>query len=84
MVLKSTVLLLVLCFQSLFQVIQGDDGIEVGTEITFDGYVMDIFCIQRGVLLDRPDVATLEDPSVHSVHCLIDIDDVSEFSNSMH
>lgn len=34
---------------------------------------MDYFCIQRGTLLDRPSVPTLERPDLHSVHCLIDV-----------
>merc|ERR1712137_1153671 len=37
------------------------------------GYVMDGFCIDRGRLLDRPSVRTLEGPQHHSVHCLVDV-----------
>lgn len=29
---------------------------------------MDYFCIERGTLFDNPDVATLVNPGVHSVH----------------
>lgn len=34
---------------------------------------MDVFCINRGTLLDSPSVATLENPAAHSVHCLVDV-----------
>ena len=34
---------------------------------------MDLFCINRGTLLDNPSVRTLENPELHSVHCLIDV-----------
>ena len=36
------------------------------------GYIMDIFCINRGTLLDNGAVRTLEGPQHHSVHCLVD------------
>jgi hypothetical protein len=35
---------------------------------SYEGYVMDYFCINRGTLFDNPDVITLENPGVHSVH----------------
>jgi hypothetical protein len=35
---------------------------------SFEGYIMDNFCIERGTLLDNPDVITLEGPDQHSVH----------------
>jgi hypothetical protein len=34
---------------------------------------MDQLCIDRGTLLDNPSVKTLENPGVHTIHCLIDI-----------
>lgn len=34
---------------------------------------MDSFCIDRGTLLDKPSVITLEKPERHSVHCLVDV-----------
>eukprot|EP00966_Prymnesium_polylepis_P165981 3836661-Prymnesium_polylepis.1 len=37
------------------------------------GCIMDVFCINRGTLLDNPSVATLENPAAHSVHCLVDV-----------
>ena len=39
-----------------------------------EGFVMDLFCINRGTLLDAPSVVTLQNPEKHSVHCLIDVD----------
>eukprot|EP00339_Tiarina_fusa_P018010 CAMPEP_0117050724 /NCGR_PEP_ID=MMETSP0472-20121206/35021_1 /TAXON_ID=693140 ORGANISM="Tiarina fusus, Strain LIS" /NCGR_SAMPLE_ID=MMETSP0472 /ASSEMBLY_ACC=CAM_ASM_000603 /LENGTH=390 /DNA_ID=CAMNT_0004764613 /DNA_START=101 /DNA_END=1273 /DNA_ORIENTATION=+ len=48
-------------------------ALEVGKKICVEGFVMDFFCINRGTLLDRPSVKTLEQPGVHSVHCLIDV-----------
>ena len=41
-------------------------------EICHTGYVMDLYCINRGTLLDNPSVATLVGPQEHSVHCLVD------------
>jgi hypothetical protein len=35
---------------------------------SFEGYVMDYYCIERGTLLDNPGVNTLEGPEQHSVH----------------
>lgn len=37
------------------------------------GYVMDLYCINRGTLLDNPAVETLKNPEKHSIHCLVDI-----------
>ena len=37
------------------------------------GQIMDIFCINRGTLLDNSRVRTLENPAAHSVHCLVDV-----------
>ena len=39
-----------------------------------EGFVMDLFCINRGTLLDDPSVVTLQKPEKHSVHCLVDVD----------
>lgn len=44
-----------------------------GDEVCTEGYIMDHFCIQRGTLLDNRDAVTLEAPSEHSVHCLVDV-----------
>lgn len=41
------------------------------TDVCFTGYVMDVYCIQRGTLLDTGQVS-LENPDKHSVHCLVD------------
>ena len=38
-----------------------------------EGFVMDLFCINRGTLLDAPGVVTLQNPEKHSVHCLVDV-----------
>ena len=38
-----------------------------------EGFVMDLFCINRGTLLDAPSVVTLQNPERHSVHCLVDV-----------
>lgn len=46
---------------------------EDGEIICFNGYVMDHFCIGRGTLLDAPSRATLSNPDIHSIHCLVDI-----------
>ena len=34
---------------------------------------MDNLCIDLGTLLDNPSVKTLENPGVHSMHCLLDV-----------
>ena len=34
---------------------------------------MDTYCINRGRLLDNPDLGSLTNPDEHSVHCLVDI-----------
>jgi len=46
---------------------------QVGDEICITGYIMDTFCINRGTLLDAPDVVTLQNPELHSYHCLLDV-----------
>ena len=35
---------------------------------SFEGFVMDNFCIERGTLLDEPSTTTLVNPERHSVH----------------
>ena len=48
-------------------------GVTVGPGQTcVTGYIMDVFCIDRGRLLDTGD-ATLTYPERHSVHCLVDV-----------
>lgn len=49
-----------------------DSDIEGLAIVEFNGYVMDTYCIDLGVLLDNPDVATLQGPEKHSIHCLVD------------
>lgn len=34
---------------------------------------MDVYCVERGTLLDMPSIKTLERPEEHSVHCLVDV-----------
>jgi hypothetical protein len=46
---------------------------EPGREVQVSGFVMDNFCIDRGTLLDKPRLRTLEYPEEHTIHCLIDI-----------
>ena len=41
--------------------------------VCVEGFVMDKFCIDRGILLDKPRLKTLENPEKHSVHCLVDV-----------
>jgi hypothetical protein len=48
-------------------------ALEVGEQFCIEGFVMDFFCINRGTLLDRSSVRTLEGPELHSVHCLVDV-----------
>ncbi|VEU34040.1 unnamed protein product [Pseudo-nitzschia multistriata] len=49
-------------------------ALEAGDEICTEGYVMDLFCIDRGTLFDNPEIVTLEDPGAHSIHCLVDVE----------
>ena len=44
-----------------------------GENVTVSGYIMDNFCIDRGTLLDKPRIKTLENPAEHTIHCLIDV-----------
>jgi hypothetical protein len=48
-------------------------ALEVGEQFCIEGFVMDFFCINRGTLFDRSSVRTLENPELHSVHCLVDV-----------
>jgi hypothetical protein len=43
------------------------------TNVCYDGFVMDRYCIDRGTLLDNPSLSTLDFPDKHSVHCLVDV-----------
>ena len=42
-------------------------------DVCIEGFVMDKYCINLGVLLDNRAVTTLENPELHSVHCLVDV-----------
>eukprot|EP01066_Platyproteum_vivax_P012042 Platyproteum_vivax@DN5463_c0_g1_i1.p1 len=42
-------------------------------DVCIEGYIMDVFCIDRGTLLDAPTILTLEQPDRHSLHCLVDV-----------
>lgn len=48
-------------------------AIKVGDTFCTEGYVMDFFCINRGRLLDRNDIVSLEEPNKHTLHCLLDV-----------
>lgn len=48
--------------------------LEVGEQLCVEGFVMDFYCINRKFLLDRESIRTLENPELHSVHCLVDVD----------
>jgi hypothetical protein len=43
------------------------------TKVCIVGYVMDIYCLNRGTLLDNPAIESLQNPDKHSVHCLVDV-----------
>lgn len=45
----------------------------VGDYVCVEGFVMDIFCIDRGTLLDNPSVVSLVNPEKHSYHCVFDV-----------
>ena len=48
-------------------------GAKAAREVCVEGFVMDKYCVELGVLLDNKDVKTLENPGRHSVHCLVDV-----------
>ncbi|KAL3930963.1 MAG: hypothetical protein SGBAC_011531 [Bacillariaceae sp.] len=48
-------------------------NLKVGDEICAEGFVLDTYCIERTTLLDNPTVFSLEQPELHSVHCLVDV-----------
>eukprot|EP00978_Attheya_sp_CCMP212_P000661 scaffold1312_cov54-Attheya_sp.AAC.5 len=52
---------------------KGVTALEVGDNVCIEGYIMDLFCINRGTLLDAPSVQTLRNPEKHSLHCLVDV-----------
>eukprot|EP00122_Pirum_gemmata_P014207 Pgem_evm1s13244 len=56
-------------FFFLLSVVNG----QVGQTVCFEGFVMDVYCIDRGTLFDNPSVNTLGDPGKHSIHCLVDV-----------
>ena len=46
----------------------------VSPTVCYTGFLMDVYCIERGTLLDVPSAATLTNPEQHSIHCLIGVD----------
>ena len=52
-------------------------------KVCVSGYVMDTLCLDRGRLLDNPSVVTLEQPNLHSLHCLVDVRACYESSFNM-
>lgn len=55
-----------------YQDYQNMQPLKVGDNICVEGYVMDLYCIDRGTLLDAPDVVALKNPELHSFFCLIE------------
>jgi hypothetical protein len=53
-------------------------ALEVGAELCVEGFVMDFYCIDRKFLFDRSSIRTLENPELHSVHCLVDVGQCTE------
>lgn len=45
---------------------------EVVSPVCFVGYLMDVYCIDRGTLLDNNALTSLEHPAEHTIHCLVD------------
>ena len=46
-----------------------------GDTICHSGYIVDVFCVNRGTFLDKPTIRTLEHPEQHSFHCMFDPQD---------
>jgi len=47
-------------------------GLQVGDQICIQGFIMDFFCIENVNMIDNGRI-TLEEPELHTVHCLADI-----------
>ncbi len=58
----------------LFSGILPTRALEVGEQFCVEGYVMDYYCIKIKFLLDRSSIRTLDNPEMHSVYCLVDVD----------
>jgi len=74
--ISSSILLFFLSCITLPSTIHAEkNSVEVGTEVCVVGYIMDVYCIERGTLLDNSSVKTLspDGPIKHSVHCLVDV-----------
>jgi len=69
--LMITLLLVVIV--SVFPANAQITNLRVGDEICAEGFVLDTFCIERNTLLDNPSVFSLEQPELHSLHCLVDV-----------
>ncbi|EQC38751.1 hypothetical protein SDRG_03715 [Saprolegnia diclina VS20] len=54
-----------------------------GKNVTLSGFIMDNFCITRGVMVDNPTTLTLQHPEVHSIHCLVDLTACTESGYSI-
>src|SRR3569832_2019332 len=70
--MPSTIAILVSIVVTL-RVLSLGDALMIGDSGCVVGYVMDRYCVDRGTLFDNPTVVTLQEPQVHSVHCLIDV-----------
>jgi hypothetical protein len=62
--MRNSFTIFLLCMYSISQ---------SSASICIEGYVMDTYCIEDGVLLDNPSVVTLLNPEKHSAHCLLDV-----------
>ncbi|KAL3929562.1 MAG: hypothetical protein SGBAC_012155 [Bacillariaceae sp.] len=57
---------------SLLSLLPSALALEVGDQICVQGFIMDYFCIQNVNMIDNGRT-TLEEPELHTVHCLADV-----------
>ncbi|CAK4084706.1 unnamed protein product [Aphanomyces euteiches] len=58
-------------------VVAGQSGCTPPTgsqKVTITGFIMDNFCLEMGFMVDNPTKRPLENPELHSVHCLAELD----------
>ena len=56
---------LLLAVASALIVVAQVQGAAVGDKMAVEGYVMDQYCLDLGVLMDNPTIRSLEGPDVH-------------------